>query len=128
MAIVLEKKFQELRDIVINADKFIWNGGREYTGTVNPRGIMSMHNSGLNITQNSLILAENVPSKYLHDDEYPFGVVFADLDENFDLVEWDPSSKTLGAIAADLCPNGTAESLVDEYQSGRITYNIMFKL
>lgn len=54
-----------------------------------------------------------------------FTVVFAELDDDFELVDWDPSSKVLSAIMIDNCPGGNIEGLGTNCR--RNPYSILFR-
>lgn len=128
MAIKMEQKFKELKDIVMSAEKYIWPGGREYDGPIDPSGIVVYttqdHRSFILI-----VIAEKVPLKNYggpFDEENPLGVMFADLTDDFNLKEWNAQTRTLIVLASG-CPQGSIEGLGSDFQWDFNPYSVLYK-
>jgi len=73
-----------------------------------------------------LVLCERVPLKFMNnpipemDDndeefDYPYHILFADLDDNFELRNWNSSTKELTNLSGAGCPDGTIDSIGATY-------------
>lgn len=112
----IDTQYQKLKEIASNANKFLWRGGDEYSGPVDPVGIIIRTDCRFHTISYWFVLAENVSPEYLGaawDEESPAGVIYVGLDQNFEFIEWDTVSKTLGYICGDSSPNGDVAGLCE---------------
>jgi hypothetical protein len=95
MEIILDEKFQELKNIITNVSKFYFGLKKEYNGPVNPSAIVSFGSKAFHV--NVLIIAERVPALYLPFalDENHFEAVTVYLKDNFDFQEYHPQINEL---------------------------------
>jgi hypothetical protein len=100
VAIILGMQFEKLCATVLSAEKFMFSSA--YSGPINPSAIVAHDHPRFGI-RFLLVLAEGVPLKFVYpnyskDDPsfegvHPTCVIFASLDDKFELVSWDPSNK-----------------------------------
>ena len=131
MAIILEEQFYKLKNLLFTAKAFYWGGGEEYTGHLNPTGIVVMHFfRPIQKSMNFLVVAEGVPKIHfpLGDEEtYPSGVILAILDESFELKDWDQTTKLLRNLKGQTCPSGSAQGLCAQIEDDpAYTFNLLF--
>jgi hypothetical protein len=130
MAILLEEQFRKLSSIIRKSNLY-WSGNEQYTGPINPTGIVNMilPKNNFNVDVNFLIVGERVPLKFFpHADGYPdcnLGIVFADLNERFELKNYDIASKRLSQISGLGCKQGTIRGLIrsEKYADWYILYH-----
>jgi hypothetical protein len=121
VAVNLENQFLKLKERINGIDKFYWSGENEYTGPIQPAAIIDLFMPKARTkNQNLLVLAERVPLRYYYEGAYdpdkPYintGLMLARLDENFELMDYDPTLRVLKGLTGLLCPFGTAEGMRD---------------
>ena len=128
MAINMEQQFHKLRGQVLRINKFIWGGGDEYLGPINPSAIVNMTILRFNKSVNYLVLAENVPAKYIPWDpaHFPTGVVLAQLDDQFELEGFDYNSNIIKKIQGCLCSDGTMNGINND-NPDHVFYFVVYK-
>jgi len=128
MAIILPNQFQKIKETVLTAKKFIWAHGKEYVGPINPTAIVTLTNQDMK-SHTSLVLAERVPDKFteMYDGENPLGVMFAKLDDNFELIHWNATSRELSHLMCSHCPGGNIDGLGTDFSWGWNPYSILYR-
>ena len=99
MAIILEKQFQKLKDLVVNANKFYVGATDDimgYDGPVNPTAIITYIGHVDKPPIKLLVIAENV-----HEGGHiPYRIYTVILDDDFELRGYDPASKKINFVSA----------------------------
>lgn len=132
MVIPMDEQLRKLSSIIRKSKKLYWSDGRdEYTGPINPTGIVNMviAKNNINVNVNYLIIAERVPLKYFpHAEGYPeydLGIVFVDLNDKFELKKYDATSKRIDGLSGCGCKQGTIRGLMrcDKFADYYILYH-----
>jgi hypothetical protein len=133
VGINIKEKFAKLSMLAINANKLRFNGGVEYVGPVKPVGFIMQTDNRTGRSRKYLVIAEDVPLKYTlgnpdGSEPYPTGVVLAAVNDDYEFMDWNPESKTLGMLfAIHWCSDGTVESACTESSGKNFTFQVLFR-